>query len=282
MELKLLDGNTLPHIGLGTWPMRDAEVANVVAEAIDIGYRLFDTAVNYDNEAGVAEGIRRNGIAREDVTVTTKVPGRDHGYESAKQSLDGSLQRMQFDYVDLLLIHWPNPNDDQYVDTWRAFVDLQKEGKVRSIGVSNFTPAHIERIVDVTGVLPSVNQVQLYPAMTRPVERKFHEERGIITESWSPLGLGANVKYYDGKRTFLDSPVIREISDAHGKSPAQVVLRGHVQQGLLPLPKSSNSQRLAQNLDVFSFSLTDTEMARLSTLDDSSASPADSDEHHEY
>ena len=186
---KLLDGNLIPQIGLGTWPMKDEEVASVINDAISMGYRLFDTAVNYGNERGVGEGLRSSGIPREDVFITTKVPGRHHGYDEAKRSLQESLDRMQLDYVDLYLIHWPNPLENKYIETWRALVDLQQEGKARSIGVSNFKPSHLDRIIEDSGVTPSVNQIQLYPAVTQVESRAYHEQHGIVTESWSPLGL---------------------------------------------------------------------------------------------
>ena len=280
--IKLNDGNELPHIGLGTWPMKDAELAKVIPQAVELGYRLFDSAVNYENEVGVGEGVRNAGVSREELFVTTKVPGRDHGYDSTKRSLDESLQRMGLDYLDLYLIHWPNPREDKYVDTWRAFVDLQKEGKVRSIGVSNFKPAHLDRIVADTGVTPSINQIQLYPGVNQTDQLPYMEQHGIVVESWSPLSRGANEAFYGGNNTLLGSTLVTSIGEKYGKASGQVVLRWHVQQGLLPLPKSSNPQRLAENIDVFSFSLTDDEMAALSALDDGRAEIANSDEHQEF
>lgn len=281
-NLKLSDGAVLPRLGLGTYPMDDAEAARVIDEAINLGYRLFDSAVNYRNESGVGEGIRRNGIERDQVFITTKVPGRDHGYESTKRSLDQSLERMGLDYLDLYLIHWPNPIENKYVDTWRAFVDLQKEGKVRSIGVSNFKPAHLDRLRDETGVLPSVNQIQLYPGIARSESRTYHEQNGIVTESWSPLGRGANASLFGGSQTFLENPTINAIAGSHDKTAGQIVLKWHVQLGLLPLPKSSNPTRLAENLDVFSFELTEDEMAQLTAIDTGGVQPVDSDTHQEF
>jgi 2,5-diketo-D-gluconate reductase A len=280
--VKLNGGVEMPHIGLGTWPMKSAEVDSVVNEAIGLGYRLIDTAYNYGNEIGVGVGIRRNGIAREELFVTTKVPGRHHGYKETLASLDESLEHLQLDYVDLYLIHWPNPITDKYVDTWKAFIDLQNDGKVRAIGVSNFKSHQIERLILETGVAPAVNQVQLYPAITQTALRDYNEQHGIVTESWSPLGLGANAVYFSGHKSFLDQPVIKSIADAHRKSTAQVILRWHIQLGLVPLPKSSNAKRLAENIDVFSFKLTNDEMAQLSALDDGSAEVADSDTYEEF
>jgi 2,5-diketo-D-gluconate reductase A len=280
--VKLNDGNQLPQLGLGTWPMKDDEVAAVVPQAVEAGYRLFDSAVNYGNEVGLGAGVRNAGVPREELFVTTKVPGRHHGYDETKKSLEESLQRMQLEYVDLYLIHWPNPKEGKYVDTWRAFVDLQKEGKVRSIGVSNFKLHHLERLRDEVGVLPSVNQIQLYPSVSQTEARKHNEQLGIVVESWSPLGRGANAKYYGGSASYLENPVFVELAEKYGKTAGQVVLRWHVQQGLLPLPKSSDPKRLRDNIDVFGFELEDADLQRISALDDGQAEVADSDEHQEF
>jgi 2,5-diketo-D-gluconate reductase A len=280
--IKLNDGNEIPQLGMGTWPMKDDEVATLIPQAVELGYRLFDSAVNYGNESGVGAGVKNAGVPREELFITTKVPGRHHGYEEARRSLDESLQRMRLDYVDLYLIHWPNPKEDNYVDTWRAFVDLQKEGKTRSIGVSNFKAAHLNRIRDETGVMPSVNQIQLYPSVSQVEARRYNEQLGIVVESWSPLGRGANAKYYGGDENYLDIPLLKELAAKYGKSAGQIVLRWHVQQGLVPLPKSSSRDRLAANLDVFGFTLEDGDMQRISSLDDGRAEVADSDEHQEF
>jgi 2,5-diketo-D-gluconate reductase A len=280
--VKLNDGNEIPQFGLGTWPMKDDQIADVIPQAAEQGYRLIDTAVNYGNEVGVGRGIRAAGIPREELFVTTKVPGRHHGYDATKRSLEESLERMQLDYVDLYLIHWPNPKEDKYVATWRAFVDLQKEGKVRSIGVSNFKAAHLDRLRDETGVLPSVNQIQLYPSVSQIDASAYNEQLGIAVESWSPLGRGANAKYYGGDESYLDIPLLREVAAKYGKTTGQIVLRWHVQQGLIPLPKSSNVERLTANIAVFDFSLEDSDMQRISSLDDGRAEVANSDERQEF
>lgn len=280
--VKLNDGNQLPHIGLGTWPMRDDELASVIPRAVEAGYRLFDSAVNYGNETGLGHGIRAAGIQRQELLVTTKVPGRDHGYESTKRSLGESLQRMNLEYVDLYLIHWPNPSDGKYVDTWRAMVDLQRDGKARSIGVSNFTPAHIDRLIDETGVTPSVNQIQIFPSIDRAEQRKYHEQHGIVTESWSPLGRGANAKYYNGSDTLTELPLFQTLASKYGVTSGQLILRWHVQQGLVPLPKSSNMERLAQNIDVFGFEIDEDDMMAIAAVQSDGSNAANSDDHHEY
>lgn len=283
-ELKMSDGQTIPQIGLGTWPMKDQESAKVIAEAIEIGYRHFDSAVNYQNEAGVAEGMRASGVGREELFVTTKVPGRDHGYQETKASLEGTLERMKLDYVDLYLIHWPNPIEDRYVDTWRAFVDLQKEGKAKSIGVSNFKPAHLERLKNEVGVLPAINQIQLFPGIAQNETREYNESNGILTESWSPLGRAGDVVFNGTNGSFLELPFLLEMAEKYSKTTAQVILRWHVQLGLIPLPKSSSKERLAQNLDVFNFELDDQDMKALSVIDGALEVwwVADSDTHQEF
>ncbi|MFJ9117113.1 aldo/keto reductase [Streptomyces sp. NPDC102394] len=242
----LNDGTRLPAVGLGTWPMSDAEAERAVAEALGLGHRLVDTATNYRNESGVGLGIARGGVPREEIVVTTKLPGRDHGYEETLASFEASRRRLGLEYVDLYLIHWPLPRVDRYVDAWRAMIKLREDGLVRSIGVSNFTPGHIERLEKETGVLPSVNQIELHPLFPQEELRAFHTARGILTESWSPLGRGSDL---------LDDPALVSIAEDLGVSPGQVVLRWHVQLGAVPIPKSSGPGRQRANLDVFGFEL---------------------------
>ncbi|MEU6147956.1 aldo/keto reductase [Streptomyces sp. NPDC047081] len=242
----LNDGTRLPAIGLGTWPMSDAEAERAVAEALGLGYRLVDTATNYRNEDGVGLGITRSGVPREEVVVTTKLPGRHHGYEDTLASFEESRRRLGLEYVDLYLIHWPLPRVDKYVDSWRAMIKLREDGLVRSIGVSNFTAEHIERLEKETGELPSVNQIELHPLFPQQELRDFHAAKGVVTESWSPLGRGSSL---------LDDPVIISIAEAFGVTPGQVVLRWHTQLGVVPIPKSSNAERQRQNLDIFGFEL---------------------------
>ncbi|MDC2960949.1 aldo/keto reductase [Streptomyces gilvifuscus] len=242
----LNDGTRLPAVGLGTWPMSDAEAERAVAEALGLGYRLVDTATNYRNESGVGLGIARGGVPREEIVVTTKLPGRDHGYEETLASFEDSRHRLGLEYVDLYLIHWPLPRVDRYVDSWRAMIKLREDGLVRSIGVSNFTPGHIERLEKETGVLPSVNQIELHPLFPQEELRAFHTAKGIVTESWSPLGRGSDL---------LDDPALVPIAEDLGVTPGQVVLRWHIQLGAVPIPKSSDPGRQRANLDVFGFEL---------------------------
>ncbi len=248
----LNDGTTIPAIGLGTWPMDDAQAEQAVADALDLGYRLVDTATNYRNETGVGRGIAASGVPREEVVVTTKLPGRHHGYEETLASFEESRRRLDLAYVDLYLIHWPLPRVDKYVDSWRAMIELRESGLVRSIGVSNFTPEHIERLERETGVLPSVNQIELHPLYPQDELRAFHEGKGIVTESWSPLGRGTDL---------LNDPVVRGIAETLKVTPGQVVLRWHTQLGALPIPKSGDRERQRANLAIFGFDLDATQMA---------------------
>ncbi|MGW6547530.1 aldo/keto reductase [Streptomyces massasporeus] len=245
------DGTTLPALGLGTWPLGDDEAHAAVLSALEAGYRLIDTATNYRNERGVGRGVASGVVAREEVVVTTKLPGRHHGYEETLASFEESRARLGLDYVDLYLIHWPLPRVDRYVDSWKAMIKLREEGLVRSIGVSNFTAEHIERLEKETGVLPSVNQIELHPLLPQEELRAFHAGKGIVTESWSPLGRGTDL---------LEDPAVTRIAEAHGVSPGQVVLRWHTQLGAVPIPKSANPERQRANLDVFGFELGEDEM----------------------
>ncbi|MFD4562947.1 aldo/keto reductase [Streptomyces sp. NPDC058467] len=251
----LNDGTKIPAIGLGTWPMDDAQAEKAVSEALAIGYRLIDTATNYRNETGTGRGIARSDVPREEIVVTTKLPGRHHGYEETLTSFEESRRRLGLAYVDLYLIHWPLPRVGKYPESWKAMVKLREEGLVRSIGVSNFTPEHIARLEEETGVLPSVNQIELHPYLPQDELRAFHTEKGIVTESWSPLGRGSQL---------LDDPTLTEIAQAHGVTPGQVVLRWHTQLGAVPIPKSADPGRQRENLDVFGFELTPAEMAAVS------------------
>jgi len=253
----LNDDNTVPVIGFGTYPLRGADGVEAMVHALEAGYRLLDSAVNYENEEEVGEAVRRSGLAREDVQVTTKIPGRHHEYDEAVGSVEGSLRRMRFDYVDLALIHWPNPSVGKYVEAWRALVELRKRGLVRSIGVSNFTEHHLRAVIDDTGVIPAVNQIELHPYFPQQEMLRVHADLGIQTESWSPIG----------KRSapFAESPVA-EAAERYGVTPAQVILRWQLQRGSLPLPKSATPQRQRQNLDVFGFELTDAEIDAITAL----------------
>jgi 2,5-diketo-D-gluconate reductase A len=269
--ISLNTGTTIPQVGLGSWPLDDAQAADAVVAAIEVGYRHIDTATKYGNESGVGEGIRRSGISREELFVTTKLDGQFQGDDRAIGGLRAALDRLGTDYVDLLLIHWPLPARDEYVATWRTFEKLHADGLARAIGVSNFKPAHLDRLIAETSVVPAVNQIQISPAITRLEQRAYDEARGIVTQSWSPLGGGSGV------RSLLASPAIVAIAERLGRTPAQVVLRWHVQQGLVVIPKSSDPTRLAQNLDLFSFELSPDDFAALATLDEGPDAGVDSD-----
>lgn len=267
--IELNDGNRIPQLGLGTWPLDDEQVAAAVVHAVEAGYRHIDTAVKYGNERGVGNGIRASGVDRSELFVTTKLDGEFQGDDRAVAGLEGSLKRLGLDYVDLLLIHWPLPARDQYVSTWQTFERLQAQGKVRSIGVSNFKPAHLDRLMAETDVVPAVNQVQLSPAITRSAEREFHARHGIVTESYSPLGgSGANL---------LGAPILARLGEKHGKTPGQLVLRWHIQNGLVTIPKTASPERMAENLDVFDFALDPQDLAELSVLDEGPGAGNDSD-----
>ena len=256
----LNDGNTLPAVGFGTYPLRGEDGVSAITGALEVGYRLLDTAVNYENETEVGEALRRSGLPRDEVQVASKLPGRHHAYDEAVASVRGSLERLGLDYLDLQLIHWPNPSVDKYVEAWRALVDVQREGLVRSIGVSNFTEAHLARIIDDSGVTPAVNQVELHPRFPQAEMRAVHERLGIRTEAWSPMG----------KRSApLEEPAVTDPALRLGVTPGQVILRWHVQLGSLPIPKSANPERQRQNLDLFGFELTDDDMAAISRLAES-------------
>jgi diketogulonate reductase-like aldo/keto reductase len=250
-------GVAIPQLGFGVFLVPPKDTAAVTAQAFDAGYRHIDTASAYRNEAGVGDAFRASGLDREQVFITTKCFNDDHGYEQAKRALRASLDRLELDFVDLYLIHWPVPSRDMYVETWKAFIELQSEGLARAIGVSNFQPTHLRRLIAETGVTPAVNQVELHPRFQQTGLRREHEELGIVTEAWSPLAQGA----------VLDDPAITEIADAHDKTPGQVVIRWHLQIGNVVFPKSVSPERIAENFGVFDFHLSDGEMAAIEALD---------------
>jgi diketogulonate reductase-like aldo/keto reductase len=254
---QLNDGTTLPAIGFGTYPLTGEEGITAIQSALETGYRLLDTAVNYGNEAEVGEAIRRSGVPRDEIQVASKIPGRHHGYDDAMASVRGSIQRLGLEYLDLHLIHWPNPRVGKYREAWRALVDLREQGLVHSIGVSNFTAEHLETIIDDTGVTPAVNQIELHPYFPQSVMRDVNEKYGIRTESWSPLGK---------RQAPLAEPAVAGPAERYGVTPGQVILRWHVQLGAIPIPKSATPERQRQNLDVFGFELTDDEVAAITAL----------------
>ncbi|WP_168627696.1 MULTISPECIES: aldo/keto reductase [unclassified Cryobacterium] len=269
----LNDGNTLPAIGFGTYRLRGEEAITATGSAIENGYRLIDTALNYGNEKEVGEAIRRSSVPREELFVTTKLPGRFHGLNETFEGFRESLEHLGLDYVDLFLIHWPLPRVDKYVDSWRAMIRLREEGVIRSIGVSNFTPAHLERVIAETDVVPAVNQVELHPYFPQGELRRFHAEHGIQTESWTPLAR---------KKSPFTNEKIREVADAHGVTPAQAILRWHVQLGTIPIPKASTAERQRENIDIFGFELTDEQVESISSLEEGRLWGGDPDTNEEF
>lgn len=254
----LNDGRAMPQLGLGVWRTPDDSAGALVAAAIGACYRLIDTAAIYGNERGVGEGLRRADAPREDLFVTTKLWNDRQGYDSALAAFDRSLERLGLDYVDLYLIHWPAPARGLYVDSWKALVRLREEGRARSIGVSNFMPEHIERIVGETGVVPAVNQIELHPRFQQAALRQAHARLGVITEAWSPLGQGQ----------LLADPKLAALARKYGRTPAQIILRWHMQTGLVAIPKTVSPERMIQNIDVFGFALDPEDMALIAGLDD--------------
>ncbi|MBC7724988.1 MAG: aldo/keto reductase [Burkholderiaceae bacterium] len=278
----LNDGNELPSIGLGTFGLRGTAGVQSIASAVQVGYRLVDTALRYQNEADVGAGIRESGIARELLTVTTKLRGRDHGYEQTLRGFERSRANLGLDHVDLYLIHWPLPRVDKYVDSWRAMIRLREEGLVRSIGVSNFTPTHLARLIDETGVTPAVNQIELHPSLPQAALREFHAAHGIVTSGWSPLGR-TRARGPGGMLRAQGRSIIQEIAATRDVTPTQVVLRWHVQQGSVPIPKSGNPLRQRTNLDVFGFLLNNAEIKAIAGLETGRRLWwSDPDRHHEY
>jgi 2,5-diketo-D-gluconate reductase A len=257
--LALNDGHHIPQLGLGTYGLWNDEGAAIIADAIELGYRHLDTAARYENEEAVGEGIRRSGIDREALFVTTKLDGAWQGEDRAVQGLADCIERLGLDYVDLLLIHWPLPQREQYVSTWRTFERLSAEGLTRSIGVSNFKAAHLDRLAAETGTVPAVNQIQLNPAVPRAAERLDHAARGIVTESYSPFG--------GGGAPLLNDPHLDDIADRYGVSAAQIVLRWHLQLGAVAIPKSASRERLAANLDILGFELDAHDLAVIAELE---------------
>ncbi|WP_407526834.1 aldo/keto reductase [Methylobacterium oryzisoli] len=256
-RVTLNDGRRIPQLGFGVWKLADETVPALVGVALEAGYRSIDTAAAYGNEVGVGRAIAASGLPREDLFVTTKLWNDGHGFDAALRAFDASLQRLGLDHVDLYLVHWPVPRQDAFVETWRALMRLREEGRARSIGVSNFTVAQLTRLIDETGSSPSVNQIELHPGFQQSALRAFHAETGIVTEAWSPLGQGGALAH----------PVIAAIAAKHGRSPAQVVLRWHLDLGHVAIPKSATPDRIRENADLFGFHLDPDDHARIAGLD---------------
>lgn len=257
-DLPLNDGGTIPQLGLGFWQVDPAGAEAVAAAGIRAGYRLLDTAQGYHNEEGVGRAVAASGLPRDGFTITTKLRNGAHARDDALRAFDASMRRLGLERLDLFLIHWPRPAHDRYAEAWRTLVELRDQGRIRSIGVSNFGPAELRRIIDDTGVVPAVNQIELHPRFQQRELRALHDSLGIVTQSWSPLGSGR----------LLADPAIAAIARRHGRTPAQAIIRWHLQQGLVVIPKSATPARIAQNIEVFDFTLDADDMAAFAAMDD--------------
>lgn len=271
----LNDGHQLPMLGLGTYQIRGAQGVDQILSAIHDGYRSLDSATNYDNEGIVGKAIRQSGIPRSQFFVTSKLPGKYHRYDDALNAITESLARMGLDYFDMFLIHWPLPKRDHYVEAWRAMITAQKLGLIHTIGVSNFMPEHLDRLINETGVTPAVNQIEIHPYWINEANLQADKERGIATEAWSPLGRGSNS---------LKEPIIQKLAKKYDKNTGQIILRWHTQRGVVPIPKSSSLIHQRQNLDIFDFKLTDTEIQAINSLDkpDGRTENQDPNEYEEF
>jgi 2,5-diketo-D-gluconate reductase A len=260
-SITLNDGNAMPQVGLGVWQTPPEDTVRAVAAALDAGYRHIDTAAGYFNEREVGQAVaaaEASGVAREDVFITTKLWNADQGYETTLAAFDASMDRLGVECLDLYLIHWPMPARNAFVDTFKAFAHLRDQGRIRSIGVSNFEPEHLRTLVDGTGIVPVVNQVELHPLLQQQELREVHAQLGVATEAWSPLGQGS----------LLSNPTVTAVAEAHGKTPAQVLIRWHIQLGNIVIPKSVTPERIVSNFDVFDFELSEQDMASISSLGD--------------
>ncbi|WP_082818798.1 aldo/keto reductase [Bhargavaea cecembensis] len=255
--IRLKDGQHLPAIGYGTVFLKGSEAVSSFESAISNGYRLLDSAYNYENEGTLGEAIRKSRVSREELMVTSKLPGRYHDYGEALKAIEESLYRAHLEHFDLYLIHWPNPKEGKFVEAWQALIEAKKRGLVRSIGVSNFLPEHIEQLEKETGELPVINQIEMHPFFNQAEQRKWHEERGIVTEAWSPLFRGRGV---------LSEPSIMELAETYGRTPAQIVLRWHYQHGNVSIPRSSHPDRQCENLSIFDFELSLEDMGKIDSL----------------
>ena len=256
-HIRLNNGIDIPQIGLGVWQVENRDAPKVVKAAIDAGYRSIDTAAIYGNEEGVGAGIRAAGVPREQLFITTKLWNDKHGAKNTFKAFDESLKKLQLEYVDLYLIHWPTPRANLYVETWQALQEIKQTGRAKAVGVSNFKVPHLERLIGETGIVPAINQIELHPRFQQKAQREFHQKHNIVTESWSPLGQGRVMK----------DPLIAGIAQKHGRTPAQVALRWHIQNGCVAIPKSVTPSRIVENFQVFDFELTEDEMEKIATLD---------------
>lgn len=266
--ITLNDGTDIPAVGFGTYKLNGEKGVSAIVNAIDAGYRLLDSAVNYENEGAVGEAVRRSRIPREDLRITSKLPGRHHAYDQALTCIEESLFRTQLSYIDLYLTHWPNPKQGLYVEAWSALVEAQKRGWVKSIGVCNFLPEHLERIIAASGVTPCINQIELHPYFPQHEQLAWDKAHGIVTQAWSPIGRGNDM---------AKDPVLQQIADRVGRSVVQVILRWHHQLGAVALPKASSEKRQQENLALFDFELTPADMAAIATLAKADGRTADQD-----
>lgn len=266
--MTLNDGREMPQLGTGIWQIDDAKTPEVVAQALKTGYRLIDGAAAYKNERGMGEGIRASGVPRDQIFVTSKLWNDAQGYDQALRAFDQTMTRTGLEKLDLFLIHWPLPRLDAYVDTWKALIRLREEGRVTSIGVANFHEDHLHRLIDETGVTPALNQIELHPSLAQEKMRAVNKRLGIVTQSWTPLGRGDS----------FDAPAVTQIAERLDRSPAQVILRWHIQHGLSVIPKSEHADRLAQNFAALEFELTADDMAALDRLDNNHRTGPDPDE----
>jgi 2,5-diketo-D-gluconate reductase A len=255
--IELNNGQMIPQLGLGVYKLEAAGAADLVAAALETGYRRIDTAAIYQNETEVGQGIRKSSVPRDEIYVTTKIWNDRHGYETTLEAVDESLERLNIDYIDMLLIHWPTPAKDKFIETWSAFEEVAKSGKVKGIGVSNFHPMHLHKLIEAGGTVPALNQVELHPALQQPELRAYNSSHGIATEAWSPLARGR----------FHNEVIIVKIAEKHGKTPTQIILRWHIQLGNLVIPKTAHPERLLENISVFDFNLDEHDMAAIATLD---------------
>jgi diketogulonate reductase-like aldo/keto reductase len=267
--LKLNDGIYAPQLGFGVYQIESDKANEAVSNALKAGYRSIDTAAFYKNEKGVGEAVRSSGLPRSDIFVTTKLWNGDQGFDAALKAFDASMDKLKLDYVDLYLIHWPCPAKDLYVDTFKAFIRLRDEGRIKSIGVSNFQPKHLDKLIEETGVVPAVNQIELHPDFAQVDVVGFNKSKGIVTEAWSPLGQGGDL---------LKNKIIKDVADAHGKTAAQVIIRWHLQLGHMVIPKSETPSRIEENFDVFDFELSGDQLKKINGLDGGNRLGPDPDE----